>query len=211
MASFVGTNAEFRRFIGPRLRNLIQQITKKHKIAVSACEHCASVNNLESAHVHGRGRNEIIDLVLKDYTFEGVVTVDIGKFEQQFIEEHHPFEKSFLILCNRCHREYDSKIKTPQRAIEVQPSLNQELDDCLPITLDPSNPDDFKQKLLVTKKAVIEIHFANGNVETRSWNASRFNNSSNLFGNLRSRPDFRAGRWQKEGIVKVHVIIPLSQ
>ena len=64
MASFIGTNKEFRRYMGPRLRNLVQQITKSHKAEISACEHCGTKENLESAHVHGRNRNDIIDLSL---------------------------------------------------------------------------------------------------------------------------------------------------
>ena len=33
MPTFTGTNREFKRYIGPRLRNLVQVITKKHKAA----------------------------------------------------------------------------------------------------------------------------------------------------------------------------------
>ena len=66
MASFIGTNKELRRYIGPRLRNLVQQITKNHKADIAACEYCGNSENLESAHVRGRDRNEIIDLVRAD-------------------------------------------------------------------------------------------------------------------------------------------------
>ena len=124
MASFVGTNKEFRRYIGPRLRNLVQQITKNHKAEVSACEHCGTKDNLESAHVHGRDRNEIIDLVLDENTHNGIATVDIGMFEERFKEEHHPLEKSILILCRSCHKKYDSKepqaVSLPQESTELK-------------------------------------------------------------------------------------------
>jgi hypothetical protein len=92
MASFIGTNQEFRRYIGPRLRNLVQQLTKKHKAEIAACEHCGTKNDLESAHVKGRDRNEIIDLVLEQFTTNGVVTVDLNVFEEKFKDEHHPLE-----------------------------------------------------------------------------------------------------------------------
>lgn len=211
MASFVGTNKEFRRFLGPRLRNLVQQFTKNHKTEISACEHCGSTNNLESAHVHGRGRNEIIDLLLGENTYDGIATFDIAQFEERFKEEHQPLEKSILILCHTCHRQYDSRApqstSVPQdlSASMEQPSRTISEGEYLPITLEPSNPDDFKQNLLLTKTATIETYFSDGKVEQKSWNASRFSATSNVFGNLRSRPEYRSGNWQTKGIVKVHV------
>jgi len=108
MASFVGTNKEFRRYIGPRLRNLVQQFTKNHKVEISVCEHCGSSENLESAHVHNRDRNKIIDVILNEHTYNNVATVDIDLFEKRFKEEHYPLEQSILILCRNCHKKYDS-------------------------------------------------------------------------------------------------------
>ncbi len=211
MASFVGTNKEFRRFIGPRLRNLVQQFIKNHKAEISACEHCGSKENLEAAHVHGRDRNEIIDLILNKYTHNDVVTVDIAKFEEYFKEQHHPLEKSILILCRSCHKKYDSE--TPQRNSALQESTelkNQSHntvsnEQYLPITLEPSDPDIFKHELLNTKKAIIETSFSDGRVESKPWNVSRFSVTSNVFGNLRSRPEFRSGNWQSRGVIKIHV------
>lgn len=211
MASFVGTNKEFRRYLGPRLRNLVQQFTKNHKAEISACEHCGSKENLESAHVHGRDRNEIIDLILSEYTHNGIVTVDIEKFEEQFKEEHQPLGKSILILCRRCHKKYDSKApKETSLPIKLVESHKKSADmedneGYLPITLEPSDPYRFKKELLITKKAIIETSFSDGRVESKVWNASRFRITSNVFGNLRSRPEYRSGNWQSRGIVKVHV------
>lgn len=205
MASFIGTNKEFRRYIGPRLRNLVQQFTKNHKAEISACEHCGSKENLESAHVHGRDRNEIIDILLCEYTHNGIATVDIATFEQRFKEEHQPLEKSILILCRSCHQKYDSKApKDSTESASQQPVLANE-EGCLPITLEPSDPNIFKQELLLTKQAVIETYYSDSRVERKEWNASRFSSSSNVFGNLRSRPEYRSGNWQSKGIIKVHV------
>ena len=202
MASFSGTNKEFKRYIGPQLRNLVQQITKKHKIAVGACEHCGSNENLESAHIEGRDRNDIIDIILKNYTQNYKIDVDLGLFETKFKEEHHPIEKSILILCRSCHRKYDSK-HINSKTTENPSSTKQY--DCLPITLDPSNPDIFKQELLLTKKAEIETHYSNGDVKTKYWNASKLTSSSGIMNNLRSRPEYRSGKWQLHAISKVHV------
>ena len=214
MASFIGTNQEFKRFIGPRLRNLVQQITKNHKAKVATCEHCGSEKNLESAHVHGRDRNEIIDLILAESTNNGVVTVELSKFEEKFINEHQPLEKSILILCRDCHGKYDSR-QSNQDAMESKnnfqftqvPIAHNVSGEYLPITLEPSDPNIFKKELLNSRNAIIETTYADGRVESRPWNASRFSVSSNVFGNLRSRPEYRSGNWQTRGIKQVHVRI----
>lgn len=214
MAVFSGTQKEFRRYIGPRLRNLVNTLTRKHKAQISACQHCDAKENLESAHVHGRDRNEIIELILSQESMDGVVSVDIQKFEERFVEEHQPLEKSIFILCRECHRKYDTKPKKVRQTSQIventsRSSLsNQSL---LPITFDPSEDNEFKQKLLLNKKAIIETHYANGTVESKVWNASRFSISSNLLGNLRSRPEFRAGKWQEAGIVRVHLYFSNEQ
>lgn len=211
MASFIGTNKELRRYIGPRLRNLVQQITRSHKANVAACEHCGTSENLESAHVRGRDRNEIIDLVASEYTTNEIVTIELGVFEEQFKAEHEPIEKSILILCRPCHRKYDAKGQTARQTqpIENGAALSSRYsassNDLLPITLAPSNPANFKEELLASKKAEILSYYSDGRIEVRPWNVSRFSASSNVMGNLRSRPEFRSGNWQSKGIVKVHV------
>ncbi|PKP24202.1 MAG: hypothetical protein CVU03_13395 [Bacteroidetes bacterium HGW-Bacteroidetes-2] len=77
----------------------------------------------------------------------------------------------------------------------------------LPIELNPSGEDEFKRKLLLTKKAYITTFYANGTNEKKPWTANSFRESSGVIGNLRSRPEFRNGEWQKRGIIKVFVSI----
>ena len=206
MASFVGTIEEFRRYVGPRLRNLVQQITRKHKNEVGACEHCGSTKTLESAHVKGRDRNKIIAHILKNFTINNIIAVDISLFEDRFKSEHNPIEKSILILCKSCHRKYDA-IETTENSETQATNEDTSRNNILPITLNPSNPVLFKQELLVYKKAEVETMYHDGTVKKKVWNASRFTNNSNVFGNLRSRPEYRAGNWQTSGIIKVHVSV----
>ena len=210
MAVFIGTNQEFRRYIGPRLRNLVQYITKRHKALIGACEHCGSHDSLESAHVHGRERNEIIDDLLGPLTVEGVCRVEVEQFENDFKAEHNPLEKSILILCKSCHRKYDASSVgrisgVRERSAVASLEVSRVSAGVLPITLDPSDPSAFKSALLKSKKAEIEVFYKSNEVEVREWNADRFKESSNVFGNLRSRTEFRAGVWQSNGIVKIHV------
>lgn len=134
MASFVGTKEEFKRYIGPMLRNLVQQLTRKHKMEVGQCEHCQTTENLESAHVHGKDRGALIDKILTKYTTNSVVTIDLGDFEQHFRNEHHEIDETILILCKTCHSKYDSQApikkpatrtfqeKKPEKHAEIFPS-----------------------------------------------------------------------------------------
>ncbi|ALZ75383.1 hypothetical protein [Rheinheimera sp. F8] len=186
----------------------MQQLTKNHKAQISACQHCDAKENLESAHVHGRDRNDIIESILSQDSIDGIVSVNIEKFEERFIEEHQPLEKSILILCRECHRKYDAKPKQAKQKLhsaESTPKNSTKRAGVLTITFEPSDEQVFKQKLLLNKQAVIETRYANGTVESKVWNADRFNASSNLLGNLRSRPEFRAGKWQEAGITRVHL------
>lgn len=206
MAQFSGTNREFKRYIGPQLRNLVQQITRSHRRSIGACQHCGATTDLESAHVAGRDRNQIIDHLLEEHTTQGLIEVDLVEFEQAFKEEHHPLEKSILILCSSCHRKYDgSEVSSAQGASKGKHSAGQ----LLPISLSPSEPEEFKRKLLSQKKATIEVHYANGEVVSKVWNADRFAPTSSVFGNLRSRPEFRSSSWQGHGIV--HVIVTVDE
>ena len=77
----------------------------------------------------------------------------------------------------------------------------------LPIILDPVNSREFLQALLRTREAWLEVSYDDGRKEVRRWDASRMSASSNVIGNLRSRPEFRAGRWQERGIVQVRASI----
>ena len=216
MPTFTGTSREFKRYVGPRLRNFVQMLTKKHKASVGACEHCTVGEDLESAHVRGRDRNQIIDLLLTAISTENVVTVDLLQFEKNFKVEHDPIEKAILILCRQCHKKYDTATySAPPNAPKLSsiiehkgtmPALETP-GDLLPITLEPQQSAEFSRQLLTCRRAQITTFYNDGRVVHRPWDASKFSESSNVMGNLRSRPEFRKGAWQRSGVVKVHVRI----
>jgi hypothetical protein len=212
VATFEGTSQEFKRYIGPHLRIVVQLLTKKQRAEIGACEHCGSGDNLESAHVHGKDRTEIIDMLLGTSSPRDAVSVDLGQFEEAFKSEHKPLEKAILVLCRDCHREYDSRAIQPNATAysgrmadaETATSVSRPpTSGILPIALDPSPVSVFKDRLLNRKAAEIVISYADGRTERRPWDASKFSESSNVLGNLRSRPEFRQGEWQSRGIVKV--------
>ena len=82
----------------------------------------------------------------------------------------------------------------------------------LPITLEPAGSANFLTALIRAKVAWIEESYTDGHKEVRRWDAPRIGPSSNVIGNLRSRPEYRQGTWQKNGIASLRVTIerPIS-
>ena len=95
------------------------------------------------------------------------------------------------------------------RAEGVPPSarVGEDVPPTLPITLEPANSKDFLTALLRTKEALIEVRYTDGRKEVRRWDAAHMKPSSSVLGNLRSRPEFRNGAWQKNGITGIRVRI----
>ena len=214
MPEFTGTTKQFKRYIGPHLRVLVQQLTKRHKKSVGACEGCGCGvgGELESAHVRGRDRNQIIEELLGNPKPESPVKVDLERFDAAFRAEHEPLEKSILVLCRSCHAKYDSNEIPNEPVREGRPEVEMPAERAgaakiLPITMDPSPDAEFKRQLLIQRRSTIFIHYRDGRVENRPWDASGFTENSNVIGNLRSRPEFRQGFWQTNQIVKVHVSV----
>ncbi len=88
-------------------------------------------------------------------------------------------------------------------------SINKAVDysKILPIELNPKNEFDFKNELLIKKRAYITIFYENGDRIQKLWSANRFKESSSVIRNLRSKKEFRSGNWQDRGIEKVYVSI----
>ena len=104
------------------------------------------------------------------------------------------------------------KIKINKYTISIEKEAEQpiktivsEKDSVLPIELIPNNNEDFLEILLKTKTATITTIYKNGTKESKIWKAERMKANSDVIGNLRSRPEFRNGNWQKANIVKVVV------
>ena len=125
MAVFEGTEPEFNRYIGPRVRNVVQLMTKSAKRAAGgACSHCGRTGvELEAAHVHGRERTTIIHELLEPYRVGEMYRVDLESFERKLRVAHEPIEKTFLFLCSDCHRAYDCKGRAPSEdRLPVRPA-----------------------------------------------------------------------------------------
>ncbi len=116
MAEITCTIEEFHKYIGPRIRNVIQSMTKKRKLELNhICQECNQIRELEAAHIRGNSRKEVIEkILLKKYLIDKerrLVKVDLDKSEKEIVLSHKPIDKHFRFLCSKCHTEYDSKQK----------------------------------------------------------------------------------------------------
>jgi hypothetical protein len=222
MAKFNGTVKEFEKFIGPRLRNIVQtSIARKYKKEIAKCQYadCNNLENLEAAHIHGNDRKTLMKKSLgKNIVDDKIIDLDLNLFEQRFVDFHYPLNESFLILCKQCHRKYDNITEsimienTIENVNEKILPVEEELDRKFPkmtlnIELIPSDTFEFKELLLKYKSAYMSIFYNDGTKEVKEWNASNMTDKSDIIRNLRSRPDFRQGNWQKLNIKRVEVEI----
>lgn len=77
----------------------------------------------------------------------------------------------------------------------------------LTIELEPSNHNEFMKLLLKHRKATIYEYHQDGTCEKKYWDIERLNENSSITKNLRSRPNYRQGKWQKLNITKLVVKI----
>lgn len=113
MAYFEGTVEEFMRFLGGYARNRVQSLTSAYRKKIGKCEECGShTKQLDAAHLHGKERLVIIGEILKDFTEDGVVKIDLNVFQEIFDQAHQPPENVIRILCKPCHRTYDRRPET---------------------------------------------------------------------------------------------------
>ncbi len=112
MAEMTCAIDEFHKFIGPRIRNSIQSLTKRKKEELGyICQKCNRKKELQAAHIKGRDRKSVIENVLKEYSIDGDdkrIRVDLDEVERRILNDHKPIEKYFRFLCATCHVEYDS-------------------------------------------------------------------------------------------------------
>lgn len=147
MAKYTGSLDNFQRFVGPRLRNLVQtSIARRYKLEVGKCQECGKTNELQAAHIHGKDRKTLLKLALGNQPQgEFISDLDLTQFEQRFVALHQPPKDAFLILCAGCHREYDkivSSIVVDDTAEEDEGPRN---NNTLAIELDPPDRLEFKE------------------------------------------------------------------
>jgi len=108
------TFSEFHKFIGPRIKNSINLLTKKSRTRLNnICPKCKKRNVIiESAHIKGKERKKIVEKILKKYLKnkdKDIVEIELKEVEREILEAHKPMNKYFKFLCRKCHTEYDSR------------------------------------------------------------------------------------------------------
>ena len=78
-------------------------------------------------------------------------------------------------------------------------------DDVLPIALDPSPAQAFREALMRDKRAWIVENHRDGRTIVRRWEAGNPTAKSNVIGNLQSRPRYRKGAWKQLRIQSLSV------
>ena len=112
MAQFTGDFKSFNKYLGPFVRNRVNQITRPHRDGKNGiCAHCNNqFKELDSAHVHGRGRQQIMQEVTRDFqNDEGIICGHLDEIMQAIEQKHEPIEEVIKFLCRDCHREYDAQ------------------------------------------------------------------------------------------------------
>ena len=117
-------------------------------------------------------------------------------------------------LAGRAHAPNDARDGSPSPVLSRETNLpstkrtrREGRGPTLPITLDPLYSADFLDALLRTKEAWLEVSYSDGRKDVRRWDASLMSTSSNVIGNLRSRPEFRNRAWQNNGIASLRVSV----
>lgn len=210
MARFTGEVSDFEKFIGPHLRNLVQNsITRKYRKKIGKCENCGSTEKLDSAHIHGKDRKTLIKKAYHKYLYskDELLDVDLNQFVLDFKKLHFPLEETFRILCRDCHIKHDKKTEKSKN-LETENNIESFKNyQTLEIELDPNDDEKFKKLFLLHKSAIIKITYFDNSTKIREWKLIRFKDTSGVIRNLRSRPEFRQGVWQKSKIKKVEVEI----
>lgn len=101
------------------------------------------------------------------------------------------------------HRKHGSTTSLTDLSAKPSPAREKKL----PITLEPPKEDEFRKAFMQQGEAKIHITHSDGRIETKIWKKMKLNKHSKILGNLRSRPEFRNGEWQKNGIKKVKVVV----
>lgn len=211
MAEFTGTLKEFEKYIGPRLRNVVQtSIARKLRRDIGKCETCNTQEDLQAAHIHGMDRKSLIKLALGEFCLNDKVTnVNLVLLEKKFKELHNPHENIFKILCRQCHKDYDNvkEVITIEEDDLINSHKKNDKKTLLPIVFYPEDLTEFKELLLLRKSALITVFYKGGNVKVKEWNAENMSEKSDLIRNVRSRFEFRQGNWQKANINSVKIEI----
>ncbi len=140
-----------------------------------------------------------------DYRRQSEMFADLRSYcEAQYEMITKLCETNYGYLRSLAGHEVELPEEIPESAFRPRSSI-------LPIEFDPEGPSGaFKEALLSKGWAWITTYFTDGTDETVPWNAANIKPNSNIVGNLRGRPQYRQGEWQRRQISRVRVHIDRS-
>ena len=97
----------------------------------------------------------------------------------------------------------------PSGLIRTDAPKDMDEPDTLPIEFEPAG-DSFRKLLLQQGEAWITEFYRNGAKKRLHWDAKNMSETSNVIGNLRSRPRYREGSWERLGIESLRVSVRRS-
>jgi hypothetical protein len=140
MARFIGSVDDYEKYIGPRIRNIVNTFAKAERDKRQGiCEFCGKTTELQSAHKHGKDRKTLIKEALKKYNNGSYLDVDVEKCKNEILELHKPINEVFYFLCMECHRKYDNNkmenIKYKDKIILLEKKENESFQDFVKKTI----------------------------------------------------------------------------
>ncbi len=157
------------------------------------------------------GRLEVIESFIRQSGYWERVSVfgDIQRYcEAQYRAVNALCRVNKKYLASLLPEDLDDQLGDPESS--DLPEAGEREGDVLPITLDPAGSKAFKAALLRSREARIREIYRDGRMVERRWDAQKISETSNVVGNLRSRPRYRSGQWQRLGIEALAVAVKHS-
>lgn len=140
-----------------------------------------------------------------------ILSNDFKEIISQIIIEKMSIEYDINLVTdvfNNIELQISDKFELPKNIERLEAkNFNQRTNGQLEIVLNPTDQNEFKRKLLVTKSATIRYFYDNGNVIDKHWDASKFKSDSDLMGNINSKSGIRKKERIEQGVIKVEIKI----
>jgi len=171
MARFIGSIEDYEKYIGPRIRNVVNLIAKNERDKKQGiCEFCGKESELQAAHKQGKERKTLIRQALEKYNNGSYLDIDIEKCENEIIELHKPIDQVFYFLCSDCHRKYDNenKQKTIDTAIIIDTPVkkNEPSSETRINNIDNNLKRKNNESVQAFVKRILNTFFANGSLSS---------------------------------------------
>ena len=100
----------------------------------------------------------------------------------------------------------ENRIANAIKLIGLTPRSSKKVSGDVPVNMVPSDINEFKKQFLSRKSAHIILRYQDSSKDKQSiWKADKFDSSSNLMGNIKSRPFWRTRK--EDGLLSVDIVV----